>query len=1475
MSNVRAHFSALEPLEDRIAPALTVGVNNQTDVLTISSDGESDAFTITQTSTGRLRVTDTGTSETWVFTKSEFASVVVTGNGGDDVLTITRASNTDPINGKPLSFTGGGQAGDALVIEAPTAIAWRPSGTAGGAGSVTGFSTGSGAQPITYQSLGKVVFNGASSLTVVTPAGIDDFILSSGASGFGRVSGLSNGQQHVAEYTAAPTLTLDLGASDTTAGAAQADRVTVQALAGALLRDLTIRTGDGADALEFGAGLSSFALPVAGGVFTYEGGAGADSVKIVSGGGYTLTDLQLTLSGGSRLGYTGVESFDLLGAPFTYTGADTQTATWTPSGAVSGEGRLVVNSSGGVTKTINFNGAFSVTRLASLEVATPAGVDTLTLGSAGAGIGRISGTVNGQAQTGDFSLVDSLTLDLGAADALAGTARADRLTVQALAGTGLQNLTLRTGDGDDALELPSGVSSFALPTSGGAFTFDGGAGADSIKVASGGSYTLTDTQLTLANGSRLNYSNAESFDLLGGPYTYNGADTQSATWLPSATVASEGRLVVTSSGAVKTIDYHGALTVTRLASLEAATPAGADVFALSASGGFGTLSGQVGGGGLGQSVRFANVANLTVDLAASDGAAGANDQFTVTGLGAPGLNKVTVKTGAGDDTLALQVNSLTLPVANDSRFDFQAGQGSDRIVASANTSVTLSNDAASYQLGFGAGGTLNYSAVENFDLAVDALVFSGSTAETAVWNPSGTAAHEGLLTVDLAGETRRTIAYRLDAPSGGNMPLALRGLASLTLETPAGSDLFDLNAGASTGLVNLVGAVGAGGVASGVAQSASLTKIGQVTLDFGKNDSAGAADKLVVKSLQLEGLQSLTVATGAGDDTLELSPSLPSLKLGLANSQPAGRLVFQAGAGENDLLKAVRAANAGPLELGSDTLAYGATTPMNFSEVEIFDLTADRVNLSGFPLDTVELTPDDELGLGGGRTLIYHGQLGLANLATLRVITKEGVNELTLGGAGGTLSGFSGNVQFVNVAHLIVDLGARDGANPVADRFVISSLSIPGLQNLTVVTGAGDDSLEVGAGVASLQLPVAGGGVKFDAGEGNDKISVSVDLSMALGQVLSGDPAGEALVLQDNSPDHLTLVQMEFIGKAVEIAELTGGGSDNRFLVKAWTHSASLSGLGGNDYFDLAGGMSGPGTLLGGEGDDSFLIQSTDAVSVDGFTGDATLDGGNGADTIIARGNVNFILTDTDLTRTIAASKTTPAVVKIVPITGIEAAELTGGSRPNLLDAGLFSGIAKLVGRGGIDNLVAARKGGELIGFEETQPTAAQLKVRAFALFYTRDNYFMPDGTLDSVTSLFASRKISNAISFRYVQSADPAVGVEYTLQSSSSANSQNAARAAGQQITVELVEGTGAFDVLQGSSYADNLKGSSRTNILSGLGGNDSLTAVGTDYLYGGAGVDKLFGPTPFKFQANPFVLPVADGRSPIKVRPPYQVPP
>ncbi len=113
-----------------------------------------------------------------------------------------------------------------------------------------------------------------------------------------------------------------------------------------------------------------------------------------------------------------------------------------------------------------------------------------------------------------FGSVPNVTIDTGASQF--NSTFNDSITISAngLNSTGLQNLFVRTGRGNDTLTINS--PSLALPVPGGAFWYLGAGGVDRLTATGDAHWNLNDTRLVSSAGGRIQHDDIEKATLTGG-----------------------------------------------------------------------------------------------------------------------------------------------------------------------------------------------------------------------------------------------------------------------------------------------------------------------------------------------------------------------------------------------------------------------------------------------------------------------------------------------------------------------------------------------------------------------------------------------------------------------------------------------------------------------------------------------------------------------------------------------------------------------------------------------------------------------------------------------------------------------------------------------------------------------------------------------------------------------------------------------
>ncbi|WP_261365074.1 beta strand repeat-containing protein [Anatilimnocola floriformis] len=161
-------------------------------------------------------------------------------------------------------------------------------------------------------------------------------------------------------------------------------------------------------------------------------------------------------------------------------------------------------------------------------------------------------------------------------------------------------------------------------------------------------------------------------------------------------------------------------------------------------------------------------------------------------------------------------------------------------------------------------------------------------------------------------------------------------------------------------------------------------------------------------------------------------------------------------------------------------------------------------------------------------------------------------------------------------------------------------------------------------------------------------------------------------------------------------ATLIGGKQSNKFTVSDWTRTLTIKGGDGTDTIEDVGSnnyvlnatqlqRTGKPTITLNSIENAVLTSAVGMVdskfTIDNWVGTATLTGGAGVDTLAVTDNASWMtLNDTTLSRASRGA---------IKFTGVEAAELTGGSGANTINASAYSGKLQIDGKGGNDTLTS------------------------------------------------------------------------------------------------------------------------------------------------------------------------------------------
>lgn len=1014
-------------------------------------------------------------------------------------------------------------------------VVWTP----GAAGPRTGSLAIAGTSaPTSVFFAGPLDVQHVAALKLLAPGGGDVFTLGYAPAGNnGTLAGTilgSTGAVYTATFSGVPALTLSLGSS--TGVVHLSDVVTITSLQAPGLKAVDVITGSDNDTLHLD-GLTSLALPGAG--VSFEGGGADDTVTATGSMTFGLTHTALIFGDGSTLAYTSAEQFTLAGNGFQYTGSGAESAVWYPTAAAPETDTLGIY--GSTTPLgVRFTGHLSVRQVSSFTLRTELGSDNYTLSGNGA-VSLLASTTH----VATFSGVPSLTVDLGSSGFVT---EYDTLTVTSLPTAGSLASVKFLDRGSTGTLVLSDLTSLALPGSGGGFSFDDGDGLGNgvLKVTTPSALALGEASLTYPDGSSVTFSGIEPLSLTAAGLSFTGDDTDRVGWAPSAGPGDSGVLSIGPNVASpKIVTYvlsnnAAPLALAHLAQLTLFTPDGADHIELGAASaaGLGAISSTVAGS-VAQTATYTHVASLILRVNPSTLLV---NSVTVNAFAGAGLANLSIDLGLGPDsvTFASTVKSLTLPAAGGG-ITVVGGASGTALDAfpGAGVALTLGDSTLTYST----GGSLSYTNVSGFGLTADQLTYDGAdaiagpgTGQKAVrWYPDATNSGQGSLSLGaiFGNVTTITKSVAYTAPQ-----LAFINLASLEVITPAGPDAFTLSGTGTVGTDSV--ALLAGSVNGGTTQAGTYTRVAKVVLDFGANDgTALTADALVVSQIAGEGLQTLAIDMGAGDNHLTLLSGVTTLVL--PGNHPGTAQAVQTGLSFN----ASTAANSGNSRL--DVTADASMTLADGS-LKFEDNTSSAVDDSSVH-STVPGGLLGQLSLTGGGNLLAtltggaSGNRFIVNGWSHDGLTINGGNGTNLymaqnwSGANGVINGGSGNDT--------LDLSPESAAAPTNDGARLAGWKAMG----TFHGGPGTDTVKATANVDFLLA----------------------DDHLARHAPAVVDVVGHHKVVHAAASVTTTITE-------VENGVLTGGFRANTLNALAFSGTTTLEGRGGRDNL-LAG--AGSATLYG------------------------------------------------------------------------------------------------------------------------------------------------------------------------------------------------------------------------------------------------------------------------------------------------------
>ena len=583
----------------------------------------------------------------------------------------------------------------------------------------------------------------------------------------------------------------------------------------------------------------------------------------------------------------------------------------------------------------------------------------------------------------------------------------------------------------------------------------------------------------------------------------------------------------------------------------------------------------------------------------------------------------------------------------------------------------------------------------------------------------------------------------------------------------------------------------------------------------------------------------------------------------------------------------------------ANSVSYNNTDTL--TDVEFIQFSDVRVSA-----DTLEVTPVVEVGElsiteGNSANTIAELELNLSTPAPVAATFDYATEDLDAI-AGSDYVATSGQVT-IPAGQTTASLNLEIIGDEEYEQFEQFALNFSNLSGATFANNRTDDA--VGVTIENddvLPLNLIGddednylrgedGNDTIDGAGGNDTI-----VGNAGNDNLTGGSGNDTIVEAANTD--FTLTDTALVGNGndtisqIEFVELTGGTGNNAFIARDTTQiSVTLDGAGGNDNLvggakndslfgrdgndQLAGrngndqldGADGSDTLYGSLGNDSLnggndndLIYGTDGSdTMTGGAGNDIINGGVGFDQLHETADVNFQLTDTQLT-----GRGTDT------LSNLEAARLIGGAGDNVLNAGLVNNLnVTLAGGLGNDSLYSGAKADRLYGAQGADRLESRKgndllygnlgDDRLFAgdgndtLYGGGDNDILQGGngndTINGGTGHDTLSETGN-VDFTLTDTtlvgngSDTITQVEFAQLTGGAGNNLLTARDV-TQMNVTL-NGAAGNDNLIAGAKDDSLIGGAGNDTLGGRDGSDHLIAgEGNDTLYGSNGDDSLDGGT------------------------------
>jgi Ca2+-binding RTX toxin-like protein len=447
---------------------------------------------------------------------------------------------------------------------------------------------------------------------------------------------------------------------------------------------------------------------------------------------------------------------------------------------------------------------------------------------------------------------------------------------------------------------------------------------------------------------------------------------------------------------------------------------------------------------------------------------------------------------------------------------------------------------------------------------------------------------------------------------------------------------------------------------------------------------------------------------------------------------------------------------------------------------------------------------------------------GTGNASANTITGNSGNNIISGGGGVDTLIGGSGNDTYVVDSDDIVSEGSGGGADTLQADFSITLGSFANIENLSLTGSAnlnltGDSNVNILTGNSGNNTLSGGAGADTMIGSTGDDVYL-VDNA---GDVVSENTSGGTDLVSTGSTYTLGANVENLILTGTSNVNGTGNAADNYIIGNG--NSNTLTGLDGNDTLEGVGGLN---RLIGGTGDDTYIVDFNDSI---------TESSGAGNDSVFSV--VSFTLTTN---------------VENLTLTGTANINATGNSAVNVLTGN--SGDNTLSGNAGADTLIGGA-GNDAYQVETSGDILIELASQGVDTVYAAVDW--------TLGSHFENLTLTSAYAGTGNSANNILLGNVYSNTLDGGAGSDTMTGGAGDDLFIvddigdvisegasegtDRVESSVSFTLgnnvekllLTGSSDLNGF-GNAGDNTITGNSGNNTLDAgTGTDTLIGGAGDD------------------------------------